>query len=301
MGLGAQVATKGLASMTAFGASDGSDGALSWQWEIRGVNGRGLDLRLRLPDGLGALEQPVRAALQKALARGNVSLSLKLQRAASGGAHVLQSDALDAALSALATVEQQAGGRLAASSAADILSLKGVFEATDNVHVPDQAVLMSEAEALIAAFVEMRKGEGAALAEVMNGQLDRIAELTEAAAATATVRSAAAGTRLRQQVTDLLNVTEVVDEARLAQELAVLAVKADVTEELDRLRAHIVAARDLIAGGGAVGRKLDFLMQEFNREANTLCSKSGDAALTAIGLDLKLTIDQMREQVQNVE
>ncbi|MEX3015182.1 YicC/YloC family endoribonuclease [Gymnodinialimonas hymeniacidonis] len=287
--------------MTAFAASDGSDGPLSWQWEIRGVNGRGLDLRLRLPDGLGALEQPLRAALQKALTRGNVSLSLKLQRAAGGAALALQAEALDAALAALATVEERADGALAASSAADILALRGVFEASDTLHVPEVSNLMPEAEALIAAFVDMRRGEGAALAQVMSAQLDRIAELTEAASETATLRAAAAGTRLRQQVAELLEATEVVDEARLAQELAVLAVKADVTEELDRLRAHVKAARDLIAGGGAVGRKLDFLMQEFNREANTLCSKSGDAALTAIGLDLKLTIDQMREQVQNVE
>lgn len=287
--------------MTAFASSDGSDGALSWQWEIRGVNGRGLDLRLRLPDGLGAVEQPLRGALQKALARGNVTLSLKLQRAAGGAALTLQEPVLDTVLAALATVQARAGDVLAPSTAADILGLRGVMEADDSTDLPDTKRLLAEAEALIAAFVTMRQTEGRALAQVMGGQLDRIATLTDAAAETATVRAAAAGTRLRAQVADLMQATETVDEGRLAQELAVLAVKADVTEEIDRLRAHITAARDLIAAGGPVGRKLDFLMQEFNREANTLCSKSGDAALTAIGLDLKLTIDQMREQVQNVE
>ncbi|MEJ6388491.1 YicC/YloC family endoribonuclease [Gymnodinialimonas ulvae] len=287
--------------MTAFASSDGNDGAIGWQWEIRGVNGRGLDLRLRLPDGLGALEQPLRTALQKALARGNVTVSLKLQRAAGSAALTLQEPLLDTVMAALQVVQARAGDRLASSTAAEILGLRGVMEADDSVALPEPKRLLAEADTLIAAFVAMRRSEGRALAEVMAGQLDRIASLTDAAAETATLRAAAAGTRLRAQVAELLEATEIVDEARLAQELAVLAVKADVTEEIDRLRAHITAARDLIAKGGPVGRKLDFLMQEFNREANTLCSKSGDAALTAIGLDLKLTIDQMREQVQNVE
>jgi uncharacterized protein (TIGR00255 family) len=287
--------------MTAFASADGNDGALSWQWEIRGVNGRGLDLRLRLPDGLGAVEQPLRAALQKALARGNVTVSLRLHRAGGGAALTLQEPVLDTILAALEAIRARAGDALAPSSAAEILGLRGVMEADEKGDLPDAKRLLAEAETLIAAFVAMRRGEGRALTAVMEAQLDRIASLTDAASETATLRAAAAGTRLRAQVADLLDATEIVDEARLAQELAVLAVKADVTEEIDRLRAHIAAARDLIAKGGPVGRKLDFLMQEFNREANTLCSKSGDAALTAIGLDLKLTIDQMREQVQNVE
>ncbi len=299
--MGVAMASDGLASMTAFASADGSEGALSWQWEIRGVNGRGLDLRMRLPDGLGALEQPLRAALQKVLARGNVTLSLKLHRAASGAVLSLQPAALESVVAALEAVEARAGDRVAPSTAAEILALRGVMEADDSNDLPGATHLMAEANDLLAAFVSMRRTEGAALSEVMTGQLDRIATLTEAAAETAAVRAAKSGARLRQQVHDLLEATDVVDEGRLAQELAVLAVKADVTEEIDRLRAHVDAARDLIAKGGPVGRKLDFLMQEFNREANTLCSKSGDAALTAIGLDLKLTIDQMREQVQNVE
>lgn len=290
--------------MTAFAAADGAVEGLSWSWEMRGVNGRGLDLRLRLPEGLGALEQPLRAALSKALKRGNVTLTLKLARSASGAGGQLDADALASVLAALTEIEVQAADRglhLAPTHAAAVLSQRGVWDVADATALPDHAQLLSEAEALIESFAAMRHAEGEALANVMDAQLARIAELTDAAAETATVRSAAQGTRLKTQVAALLEASDMVDEARLAQELATLAVKADVTEEIDRLRAHIAAARALVAGGGPVGRKLDFLMQEFNREANTLCSKSGDAALTAIGLDLKLTIDQMREQVQNVE
>lgn len=290
----------GLASMTAFANSDGAGEGLTWSWDLRSVNGRGLDLRLRLPDGLAALEQSLRAALQKALSRGNVTLGLRVTRTAANGSR-LSPDALAAALEMIAEVEAQANGALTHSTAVDVLGMRGVMDGADAVALPSVEALMVEAQGLIAAFVDMREGEGAALAEVMNGQLDRIGALTEAAKAAAIARTQEQGTRLRAQVAALLNETDVVDEARLAQELATLAVKGDVIEEIDRLRAHVDAAQALITGGGPIGRKLDFLMQEFNREANTLCAKSADTALTAIGLDLKLTIDQMREQVQNVE
>ncbi|MEJ6394652.1 YicC/YloC family endoribonuclease [Gymnodinialimonas sp. 2305UL16-5] len=290
--------------MTAYASAEGGAGAFTWSWEMRGVNGRGLDLRLRLPDGLGALEAPLRKALQTALTRGNVQLGLRLSRAGTDGALALDDSALNKALAALSEVEARAraaGVDLAPSRAADVLGLRGVMDGADTGALPEVGALMTEADALIAAFVAMRCSEGAALETVMLGQLERMAELTEQAATTAEARAAGQGARLRSQIAAVLETTEAVEEARLAQELALIAVKADITEELDRLRAHIQAARDLIAGGGPVGRKLDFLMQEFNREANTLCSKAQDAALTAIGLDLKLTIDQMREQVQNVE
>jgi len=290
----------GLASMTAFASAEGAGEGLSWSWDMRGVNGRGLDLRLRVPDGLTALEQPLRAALQKALTRGNVTLGLRVTRTAAGGGR-LDGTALAAALAMVAEVEAQADGHLAQCTAVDILGMRGVMDGAEVADLPSVETLMAEAGALIEAFVAMRRTEGAALAGVMSGQINRIAALTDAAVDAVASRAAGQGARLRAQVAALLETTDIVDEARLAQELAILAVKADVTEEVDRLRAHVTAARDLIAGGGPVGRKLDFLMQEFNREANTLCSKSGDAALTAIGLDLKLTIDQMREQVQNVE
>lgn len=292
--------SNGLASMTAFASAEGAAEGLSWSWDLRSVNGRGLDLRLRLPDGLAALEQPLRGALQKALSRGNVTLGLRLTRAAASGSR-LSPDALAAALEMIAEVEAQANGALTHSTAVDVLGMRGVMDGADAVALPSVDALVAEAGGLIAAFVDMRRSEGSALAEVMKGQLDRIAALTDAAKDAAIARTEGQGTRLRAQVAALLEETDVVDEARLAQELATLAVKGDVMEEIDRLRAHVAAAQELIAGGGPVGRKLDFLMQEFNREANTLCAKSADTALTAIGLDLKLTIDQMREQVQNVE
>lgn len=291
----------GLASMTAFASTEGGAEGLTWSWDMRSVNGRGLDVKLRLPEGLSALEQPLRAALTKALTRGNVTLGLRLTRNAASGALKLNKDALAAALDAVAEVEAAAGGGLPQSTAVDILAMRGVMDVADAAALPDADAMLAEAKGLIAAFVEMRRSEGAALSDVMTGQLARMAELTEAARDAAQARTEAQGNRMRAQITALLEATDVVDEARLAQELATLAVKGDVMEEIDRLRAHIKAALDLTMGGGPVGRKLDFLMQEFNREANTLCAKSSDTALTAIGLDLKLTIDQMREQVQNVE
>ncbi len=293
-----------IASMTAFAGADGEADGLSWSWDMRGVNGRGLEIRLRLPDGLGALEQPLRAAIGRAVSRGNVTLNLRLGRSGAAVASRLDRDALASALVAVAEVEAAAidsGLGLVPTSAAQILALRGVMEGGDAATMPDAETLMADAGALIAAFVAMRQVEGAALRAVMDAQLSRIADLTEAAGQAAATRAAGQGQALRDAVARVLEVSDAVDEARLAQEIALLAVKADVTEEIDRLRAHIAAARDLLAKGGPVGRKLDFLMQEFNREANTLCSKSGDTALTAIGLDLKLTIDQMREQVQNVE
>lgn len=290
----------GFASMTAFASAEGAAEGLSWSWDLRSVNGRGLDLRLRLPDGLSALEQPLRTALQKALSRGNVTLGLRVTRATSGGGR-LDPDALAQALAMISEVEGQAGAHIAPSTAVDVLAMRGVMDGAEAVALPSVEVLIADATALIAAFVAMRRSEGAALAEVMVGQLARIVTLTDAAMEAATARTQAQGARLKAQVAAVLEATDIVDEARLAQELATLAVKGDVTEEIDRLRAHVSAAQDLVNGGGPVGRKLDFLMQEFNREANTLCAKSADTALTAIGLDLKLTIDQMREQVQNVE
>ncbi|UWQ97511.1 YicC family protein [Rhodobacteraceae bacterium M385] len=291
---------KGLASMTAFASAEGAMEGFSWSWDMRSVNGRGLDLRLRLPDGLAPLEQPLRAALQKALTRGNVTLGLRLNRVATAGSR-LSTQALDAALEMISEVEARANGGLTHSTAVDVLGMRGVMDGADNVALPSVDLLMAEAASLIDAFVAMRASEGAAMTAVMNGQLDRMAQLTQEAASAAEKRTQAQGSRFRAQVAALLEETDAVDEARLAQEVAILAVKGDVTEEIDRLSAHIEAAKALVAEGGPVGRKLDFLMQEFNREANTLCAKSADTALTAIGLDLKLTIDQMREQVQNVE
>lgn len=297
-------------SMTAFattrGQGDGALGHCSWVWELRSVNGKGLDLRLRLPDGVEGLEAAVRAELTRRLTRGNVTVGLRLTRASGGEGLRLNPVMLATALAALAEVETAAGlagVMLARPTAAEVLAIRGVSETASTDDTDSSALLaalMADFATALTAFEAMRRSEGKALATVLADQIDRIAGFATDARAVAEARRPKAAESLREA---LARVTEAVDAdpARVAQELALLAVKADVTEELDRLDAHIVAARALLAQGGPVGRKFDFLAQEFNREANTLCSKAGDIALTRIGLDLKHLIDQMREQVQNLE
>lgn len=290
--------------MTGYAAREGGANGVAWSWEMRGVNARGLDLRLRLPEGLGTLEAPLRKAVSARLARGSVTIGLRLSAGGSARTGGVDRVALDTVLAALDQIETAAtakGVTLSPSNAVDILSLRALSDSTDNgVHPPQIETLLREAEALLDAFCDMRIAEGAALKAVLIGQIDAIAALTDAAQTAAAARTENQADTFRAQVAKLIATTEL-DPARLAQEVAQLAVKSDVTEEIDRLRAHVDAARALLAKGGPVGRKLDFLMQEFNREANTLCSKSGDSDLTAIGLDLKLAIDQTREQVQNLE
>ena len=295
-------------SMTGFAARRGAGVGYSWVWDLRSVNGKGLDLRLRVPDWIEGLEAAVRADLQKAVARGNVSLTLKVSqdegREASG--FRLNEATLAAALAALAKVEATAmetGLTLAQPTAADVLALRGVIDATaqDTDTTPLRKALVADLPPLLADFAAMRGAEGQALAAVLTAQLDRIASLTGDALRETQARGIGQADSLRENLARILGATDAVDETRLAQELALLAVKTDVTEELDRLTAHVDAARTHVADPASVGRKLDFLMQEFMREANTLCSKAQSLTLTRIGLDLKTVIDQMREQVQNVE
>ena len=294
-------------SMTGFAARKGQGLGYSWAWDIRSVNGKGLDLRLRVPDWVDGLEQAIRADLQKALGRGNVSVTLKLARdEAAEGAVRVNMAVLPSVLAALHQVEEAAmaaGVTLAQPTSADVLALRGVLENGTQAEdtTPLRQALMADLPALIAAFSEMRAAEGAALAGVIAAQLDRIAELTAEAGAEVLTRRDQQRASLAEALARVLDNSEGVDEARLTQELALIAVKTDVTEELDRLAAHVAAARALLAEAGPVGRKFDFLMQEFMREANTLCSKAQSLALTRIGLDLKTVIDQLREQVQNVE
>ncbi len=295
-------------SMTGFAARRGQAAGHVWTWDIRSVNGKGLDLRLRLPDWIDGLELALRAELQKALSRGNVSLSLKVSRDSEtpeAGLQVNQT-VLPAVLQALRVVEDAAmaaGVTLAQATAADVLAVRGVLEtaSADEDTGPLRAALLADLPDLLADFAAMRGAEGAALQAVIAAQLDRIATLVSEAKGEADARRNAAAGLLRDSLARVLANADGVDEGRLAQELALIAVKTDVTEELDRLIAHIDAARTLLAEPGSVGRKYDFLMQEFMREANTLCSKAQSLALTRIGLDLKTVIDQMREQVQNVE
>jgi uncharacterized protein (TIGR00255 family) len=293
-------------SMTGYASGQGAAAGYRWSWELRSVNGRGLDIRLRVPDWIEGLEASLRAALIKIATRGSITLNLRVQREGGDGRVQLNAAQLDLVLAAMAEVEARAktaGVTLAPSTAAEIVSQRGVMEPvaeTDDT-AAIKAALEAELPALLDDFTEMRATEGTALRKVLESQLDQVAELTENAAGLLDRRREDAAETLRSNLEKVMQGVGDADPARVAQELAILAVKSDVTEEIDRLRAHVIAARDLLQGGGAVGRKLDFLMQEFNREANTLCSKAQMKALTEQGLALKVVIDQMREQVQNVE
>ena len=293
-------------SMTGFASAKGELAPFSWGWELRSVNAKGLDMRLRVPDWLEGLEAALRTDLGKAVARGNVTLSLRLIRSDDAGTVSLNPATLATVLDALEAVETEAMDRgitLAPSKASDLLSLRGMMEVSANIDntTPIIAQLKREFVPLVQAFVQMRSVEGTALSKVLDAQLVRVGDLTAKAAKLAEARKGAVAKALKSNLARVLDNVDGADPARVAQELAMIAVKADVTEEIDRLGAHIKAAGDLLAAGGAVGRKLDFLMQEFNREANTLCSKAQSSDLTAVGLELKAVIDQMREQVQNVE
>ena len=293
-------------SMTAFSSAKGGARGLIWSWEIRSVNSKGLDLRLRVPDWVTGLEAGLRARLSQSMARGSVTLNLRLTREEGSAKLTLQKDQLAALLEALRATEEAAKARgvtLAPSRAADLLPMRGVLD----VSVPEEdagqilPLLMEDFEPLLADFLDMRAREGAAIAQVLLDQVAQIETLTQAASEAAEARQPKAAQALDAALRRISDSAADHDPQRIAQELALLAIKADVTEELDRLRAHIAAARALLGEEGPVGRKLDFLSQEFNREANTLCSKAQDPALTAIGLELKAVIDQLREQVQNLE
>lgn len=295
-----------LYSMTSFASGKGAFEAYSWTWELRSVNGKGLDLRLRVPDWIDGLEAGIRARLGKAVSRGNVSLSLRVQSEEQTGGLSVNAAQLEDVLRAMTDVEARAmdmGLSLASANAADVLAMRGVLEAgnTDQDTGPLCKAMLADFEPLLEGFLTMRGSEGGALETVLTEQLNTIESLTAKAAQAADARKDEVAANLRTQLARVLDNSDGADEARVAQELAMLSVKADVTEEIDRLSAHVTAARDLMAAGSPIGRKLDFLSQEFNREANTVCSKAGSVALTTLGLELKTVIDQMREQVQNVE
>ena len=295
-------------SMTGFAARKGQGVGHGWAWDIRSVNGKGLDLRLRVPDWIDGLELALRGVLQAALQRGSVSLTLKVARDGVETAEGVRvnTQALAAVLAALKQIEDAAmaaGVTLGQPNGADVLAVRGVMDnsSVDMDTAPLRAAILADLSGLLHDFKDMRAAEGLALNGVIAAQLDQIARLTADAGLEAAARRETQAGSLRDALARVLANADAVDATRLAQELALIAVKNDVTEELDRLIAHVDAARALLAEPGQVGRKFDFLMQEFLREANTLCSKSQSLALTRIGLDLKTVIDQMREQVQNVE
>lgn len=294
-----------IASMTGFGRAEGHAEAFAWVWELRSVNGKGLDVRCRLPNGFESLEQPSREKVAAALKRGNVSLTLSVERSAGAATVRLNAAVLDQILALLPEIQHRLP-QASPPSIERLLSLRGVLDLVEDE--PDagaraalDAILLDGLGQAVEALAAMRAQEGARLAEVLSGHLQRIAELCARAEALAATQPAAIAERLRRQLADLGDAVPAPSEDRLAQEVALLAAKADAREEIDRLKAHDKAAQGLLAGEGAVGRRLDFLCQEFNREANTLCSKSSDVALTAVGVELKAAIEQFREQIQNIE
>jgi uncharacterized protein (TIGR00255 family) len=293
-----------LNSMTGFARLDGGGELLRWTWEIRSVNGKGFDVRIRLPAGFERLEPSVRERCAARLARGNVQVALSTNAETAGQRFTINEDVLAKVIDAMERIGRKI--TVQPPTLDGILALRGVVEMEDAVadEAARQAVdaeLLTGLDAALDDLVAMREREGAAIGALLATRLDEMAGLTGQADASPSRAPETIRARLAEQVATLLDAAPALDPDRLHQEAVILATKADIREELDRLHAHADAARDLLAKGGAVGRRLDFLAQEFNREVNTLCAKSNDRALTAIGLDMKAVVDQMREQIQNLE
>ena len=293
-----------LASMTGFASAAGALGPIRWTWELKTVNARGLDIRVRVPPGWDAAEGAARSAIAGRLARGTCYATLAVAREAGGTAVRINEQALEAVAAALALLR----GRIDAAppSLDGILAIRGVVEVVEPeedeaARAAQLAGILASLEEALEALVGARLGEGAALRSVLTERLDQIARLQQAAADSPIRQPEAIRRRLEEQIRALLDQSATLDPDRLHQEAVLLATKADVREELDRIVAHVAAARTLLDQGGPVGRRLDFLAQELGRESNTLCAKSNDVALTAIGLDLKTVVEQFREQVQNLE
>ena len=294
-----------LNSMTGFARVEGTLGAARWHWELRSVNGKGLDARLRLPQGMDTLEPRLRTELAKHLRRGNCQVTLTLDRTTETAPLRVNRQALRVVLEAIGELQREM--EVMPPRPEGILALKGVLENSEEAEENEESRAAFD-DALVASFADAatalaaaRAQEGAKLEGVLRAHVDEIERLTGEAASSPGAMPQAVQSRLSDQLTELLGASPALSDERLAQEVALLATKADVREELDRLAAHVAQARELMDSAEPVGRRLDFLTQELNREANTLCSKAADVSLTRIGLGLKAVIDQFREQIQNVE
>lgn len=293
-----------LSSMTGFARTTGARDDFHWQWEVKSVNNKALDLRCRLPAGFEGLEPVLRAAATREVKRGSLQVGLAVNAVNSGTVVTINDDVLEQILMAGERLRDRIGGEPLRADM--LLGLRGVLDVAEPqidegaLEVRNAALLESFDQALKALTVSRRQ-EGSRLKAVISAQLARIESLVEAARDCPARSTAAIKARLAEQVAKLMDTGVAFDADRLHQEAVMIATRSDIQEELDRLFSHVAAARALLDSGEAVGRKFDFLAQEFNREANTLCSKAIDRALTAIGLDLKTVIDQMREQIQNIE
>jgi uncharacterized protein (TIGR00255 family) len=293
-----------LSSMTGFARGHGVAGTYAWAWELKSVNSKGLDVKLRLPPGWDAIEAPVRAKASEALSRGSVFANLTVSRQNAAPAVRVNEPVLAAVLAMLKALSGKVDA--APPTLDGILSLKGVIEVSEAEEseeeraVAEIAIVAGFVQALI-GLAEMRRIEGDALGKILTGRLSEIAELAARAEAAPGRKPEAIKARLSEKIAELLDGSQRFDADRLHQEAFLLATRADIREELDRLAAHVAQGKKLISSGGPIGRKLDFLAQELNRESNTLCSKANDLELTNIGLELKAVVEQFREQVQNLE
>ncbi len=294
-----------ISSMTGFARADGNGEGLAWSWEARSVNGRGLDVRMRLPPGFDGIEPAVREAVTKRFARGNVAVTLSLERPVGASAIRLNEALLLELVKAADRAAELTGGQR--PDTASLLAMKGVIEIGDNgiddqeTRTKREQVLLGGLERTLDGLLAARRAEGDRLQVVIVDQISRISSLADQVRGSPSRTPQAVRARLNDLVTRLLDVNEAFDSERLSQEAVLNATRIDIEEELARLDAHVAAAHDILAEVGGVGRKLDFLAQEFNREANTLCSKANAVDITRLGLALKTVIDQFREQVQNVE
>lgn len=294
-----------ISSMTGFARATGQVNDYSWTWEVRSVNGKGLDVRCRLPSGFEALELKARERARERLKRGSVWMTLAVARIESQTDVRINIGALDRIIALVPEIQERLPG-CRAPSIDGLLSIRGIAETVEQQPTEEERVIIDEAffaglDQALESLVEMRAEEGGRMKAILNGHLEQIGELCAEADRLAAAQPQAIRARLWEQVSALIEAAPALSEERLAQEVALLASKADTREEIDRLKAHREAAKVLLAKPGPVGRKLEFLCQEFNREANTLCAKSADVDLTRVGIDIKATIDQLREQVQNIE
>ncbi|MGA7019868.1 MAG: YicC/YloC family endoribonuclease [Pseudolabrys sp.] len=293
-----------LSSMTGFARGQGAAGPYAWNWEIKSVNAKGLDLRFRLPPGWDAVEVPARARAVEKLSRGSIYANLTVDRKGVQPTAKINEPVLGAILS---TLKRLSGKVEAAPASLDgILSLRGVIEIAEEDereedHRAAEVAIITGFERALSAMVDMRRAEGSTLGQLLTTRLDEIATLTDRAERAPGRKPEAIRSRLAEQVAVLLSASERFDSDRLHQEAILLAAKADIREELDRLSSHVTQAKKLLVNGGAIGRKLDFLAQELHRESNTLTAKANDVELTNIGLELKSVVEQFREQVQNLE
>jgi uncharacterized protein (TIGR00255 family) len=294
-----------ISSMTGFARATGSLRNWQWLWDVKSVNGKSLELRMRLPAGLDQVETPARLVLGQYFKRGNLQASLTLTKDGAQTAVSINEDVLEQVLAAAEKLRHRLGTPAPLQPEA-LLALHGVLQVREpEVSDADQnerdSAILDTLGAAAKDLLKARRDEGARLRHVIEGQLERMHELAAAARSNPARKPEAIRARLEEQLRKILEASASFDRDRLHQEAALLATRNDIQEELDRLDAHLAAARELLKSPEPIGRKFDFLAQEFNREANTLCSKSNDVSLTAIGLELKTVIDQLREQVQNIE